>query len=96
MVLMIIIAMIVLTISVFSMNISQVKMAEGGAKQVQAEILGRGLLFKMVAQQETVPATDIAAYDTILSNTTYTSSATRTPDQSGINNTDPVRITVSY
>ena len=70
-VLMVIIVMMLLVVSILSINVSQVSISEGEAKRVQAEIIARGALDYLIANQLSNSAGNYITYSENLDGTTF-------------------------
>lgn len=91
---MIIIVMMVLTVTIISLNVSQVVTTEEETHRLQAGTLAEGILYRIVAQQQTgggltySSTYNLDGYDFVVSATN--------PGATSIYETEDVRISVDY
>lgn len=95
MVTMIIIVMVVLALSIFSMNVSQSLLAESEIKRIQAEILAQGALALTFANQLSNSPGNIITYTQTLGNTVFTVNSVLGPAMSPYN-VNSLNIQVSW
>ena len=95
-VLMIITVMTVLAISVVSMNVNQVMMAESEVRRLQAEILAFGALAYTFTNQASSSPSNYISYLQTLDGETFNIEAVVGPPNSGIYNTSSLTINVTY
>jgi hypothetical protein len=93
-VLVIIIVSMVLTVSILSLNISQVKSSEDELKRIQARILSEGGLSQILISKLSGNSANVITYTETLGNTTFTIVANI--DTSGAGNNDPLNIDVTF
>ena len=93
---MVIIVMMVLTISIISMNVSMVMRTEGEVKRLQGEILALGAIAYTYANQMSGSPGSLINYIVTLDNVDFNVVVTLTDDNTGPNGTDPVNVEVWY
>jgi len=95
-VLIIIIVSMVLTVSVLSMNISQVKSAEDELKYIQAQVLADGGFARIFASQFSAAPLNGIPYSETLGNSTFTVTTNLYAPGTGPFGTAPVSIDVAF
>lgn len=99
-VLMILFVMMILTVSIVSLNVSQVMTTEDEVYRIQAETLAEGVLYLLVAQQQTGRALNHnSSYTLSNGDASYpltVNSGIDTTAPGGIYGTHPTTITVNF
>ena len=95
-VLMIIIVMMILTVSIVSLNVTQVMRTEGEVKHIQAEYLALGAIPYLYANQWTNSQGNVITYNETLDGIPFTVIANRSGSGLGGYNTNNLAITVNY
>jgi type II secretory pathway component PulK len=97
MVIMTVIILMILAVSIISMNTSHILVTEDEVKRIQAETLAAGAYIFAFANQTSSTASSTPAIAPVtLGNITYTITATRDGTCTGLNDTDCLDITVDY
>ncbi len=96
-VLMMIIVISVLVISIMNMNLGQLLSSEEQAKQIKAEILAKGMVHYVNANQQSASPSNTISFSRNIDGISYSVTANLTAGSIGImNETDTVTIGVTY
>ena len=95
-VLMITLVMITITVAIVHTNISRVMATEDGIKRIQAEMLAKGMLAYVLANQLSSSNSDLINTSVTLGNVTFDIVANLDRSADGIYGTDNLYITIDY
>lgn len=97
MVLMMMLVLSILAICILNMNLGQTLIAEEQIKQVKANLLSKGGMAYLYANQKSAsPSNNFTLPSETLDGVTYTTTITLDNTNSGLNDTNALNITTSY